>query len=123
MDDDFAVVTRLAEAPSKLRGFDDGSPYQFAGGPFAVLRNPMGIEVADLNGDQMTDVVVVSEGDQGAGGITILHGNDDCTFSVPAPPADSQVMAGQASSATVMRTRPGDGAMVTSRVRASRERR
>lgn len=97
------LITDAASQLTCFRGFDDGfTPYELTGGPIAVLRNPLGIETADLNGDQLVDVVVVSEGDQAVGGITILHGNGDCSFSIPTPPADSQVMAGLASSAAAL---------------------
>jgi hypothetical protein len=104
-DGDSIKDVLIADAGSQLtcyHGAGDGSPYVLMGGPFPVLRNPMGVEVADLNGDQLLDVVVVSEGSQANGGITVLHGNGNCMFSAPLPPADSQVMAGLASSAAVI---------------------
>lgn len=112
-DGDHIKDLLITDAGSQLtcyRGFDDGfTPYTLGGGPFPVLRNPVGLEVADLNGDGRIDVAVVSEGDQAAGGITILHGNGDCTFSAPSPPADSQIAAGLASSAVTIADFNRDG--------------
>jgi hypothetical protein len=96
------LVTDTASQLVCYQGAAGGGPYQLAGGPFSVMRNPLGIEIADMNGDGDLDAVVVSEGDQAAGGVTILLGNGDCTFSIPVPPADSQVMAGFASSAVAV---------------------
>ncbi len=92
------LITDTAGQLHCFEGFDDGRPYALDGVPANVIRNPVAVEVANLNGDQNIDAVVVSEGDQGSGGVTLLLGNGDCTFSAPAPPADSRVFAGQASS-------------------------
>lgn len=92
-----------------FRGFDDGRPYALEGTPATVLRNPVAIETAHLDADQNIDAIVVSEGDQSSGGISILLGNGDCTFSSPAPPADSQVAAGSASSAAAIGDFNNDG--------------
>ena len=96
------VITDTGGQLFCYRGSDDSGPYEVVGAPATVLRNPVGIETADFNNDQKADVLVVSEGDQNAGGITILYGAGNCAFTVPPPPADSQVSAGQASSAAVV---------------------
>jgi hypothetical protein len=104
------VITDTGGQLFCYRGFDDGfTPYTLEGTPAAVLRNAVGIETAELNGDGRVDVIVVSEGDQNAGGITILLSNGDCSFSAPVPPADSQVMAGLASSAVAVEDLNQDG--------------
>jgi hypothetical protein len=103
---DLAVANQASNTVSVLLGNGDGN-FQPAVN-FAVGIRPRSITVGDFNGDGIADLAVVNEGSYPSdpGGVSVLLGNGDGTFSTAA-----NFAAGRAPYSVAVADFNGDGAL------------
>jgi FG-GAP-like repeat/Dockerin type I domain len=90
-----------------VKGNNDGT-FASPGPPIAVGQNLVAVVAADLNGDHRMDAIALDGGVSGIGGVTVLLGNGDGTFTKT---AQSPIATALGADALVAADFTGDGTL------------